>query len=204
MIIIVDYGLGNLFSVAKAFDAVGASARVSSDPRDLAQASHIVLPGVGAFGQGMHNLETAGLRAALDEEVMGKRKPFLGICLGLQLLGERGYEYGEHAGLGWIAGEVRKLEVESMGLKTPHIGWNNLDIKKESRLLQNIKPDSDFYFVHSYQLHCARKEDVVATTMYGEEITAIIEHENIFAVQFHPEKSQDAGLKLLENFVQYA
>jgi len=163
-----------------------------------------VLPGVGAFGQGMRNVEAKGLRKVLEEEVMGKKKPFLGICLGLQLMAEKGYEHEECAGLGWIKGEVQKLDVEKQGLKVPHIGWNNLDIKKESRLLKNIKPDADFYFVHSYQLHSSHTEDIVATTTYGEEITAVIEHENMFAVQFHPEKSQEAGLTLLQNFVQYA
>lgn len=204
MILIVDYGLGNLFSVMKAFESIGVSARISADPKDLKEASHIVLPGVGAFGQGMRNLEAGGFHEALQKEVIEKKKPFLGICLGLQLLAEKGYEYEECAGLGWIAGEVKKLDVEKQGLKVPHIGWNNITLKKESRLLKGIKPDADFYFVHSYQLHCAHADDVVATTTYGEEITAVIERDNICAVQFHPEKSQEAGLKLLENFTHYA
>lgn len=204
MILIIDYGLGNLFSVAKAFESIGATVRVSADPKELAKASHIVLPGVGAFPRGMHNLENAGLHTMLQEEVVAKNKPFLGICLGMQLLADKGYEHEECPGLGWISGEVRKLDAERQGLKIPHVGWNNMTVQKESRLLKNIKPNSDFYFVHSYQLHCTDKKDVVATTMYGEEITAVIEHENIFAVQFHPEKSQEAGLTLLENFIRYA
>ena len=204
MLVIVDYGLGNLLSVAKAFESIGVSVCVSADPKELKEASHIVLPGVGAFPRGMQNLKSEGLRETLEEEVMGNKKPFLGICLGMQLLAEKGYEHEECTGLGWIKGEVKKIDVERQGLKVPHIGWNNLDIKKESRLLKNIKPDTDFYFVHSYQLHCADSKDLVATTTYGEEITAVIERGNISAVQFHPEKSQDAGLTLLENFFQYA
>jgi glutamine amidotransferase len=204
MVTIVDYGLGNLFSVAKAFESIGIPVRISADPKDLKDASHIVLPGVGAFPRGMQNLKSEGLLETLEEEVLGKKKPFLGICLGLQLLADKGYEYEESAGLGWIKGEVRILDVEQQGLKVPHIGWNDLSLKKESRLFKKIKSDADFYFVHSYQLHCADKKDVVATTIYGEEITAVIERENICAVQFHPEKSQDAGLTLLENFYQYA
>ena len=204
MVTIVDYGLGNLFSVAKAFESIGVPVRISADPKDLKNASHIVLPGVGAFPRGMQNLQTVGLCRVLEEEVIGKKKPFLGICLGLQLLADKGYEHEESAGLGWIKGEVRILSVEQQELKVPHIGWNDLSLKKESRLSKTIKPDADFYFVHSYQLHCADKGDIVATTMYGEEITAVIERENICAVQFHPEKSQDTGLTLLENFYQYA
>ncbi len=201
MIVVVNYGLGNLFSVAKALEEVGAEVLISEKPEDLKRASHIVLPGVGAFGDGMDYLKKAGLDVVLTEEVIKNKKPFLGICLGLQLLGDLGYEYGEHRGLGWIKGEVRKLDVEKLGLKVPHIGLNNLTFKKESRLFKGIKPDADFYFVHSYQLHCVSSSDVVATTFYGEEITAVIERENIFAVQFHPEKSQENGLKLLENFI---
>ncbi len=201
MIVVVDYGLGNLFSVAKALESVGAEVLISSKSEDLKRASHIVLPGVGAFADGMDYLNKNGLAEALQEEVIKNKKPFLGICLGMQLLGDVGYEYGEHSGLGWIKGDVKKINAEKFGLKVPHIGWNNLSFKKESRLFRGIRQDADFYFVHSYQLHCVNASDVVATAFYGEDITAAIESDNIFAVQFHPEKSQENGLKLLENFI---
>lgn len=204
MITIIDYKLGNLFSVAKAFEAIGQEVVVTEDPKDLSRASHIVLPGVGAFPDGMKYLQEEGFIDAMKEEVIGKKKPFLGICLGLQLLADKGFEHRECDGLGWIKGEVKKLDVERLGLKVPHIGWNDLAIKRESRLFKGIKLNADFYFVHSYQLHCTDPQDVVATTTYGEEITAVVERDNIFAVQFHPEKSQEAGLALLENFVNHA
>jgi glutamine amidotransferase len=204
MTIVVDYKLGNLFSVAKAFELLGEEVLVSGDPKDLARADRIVLPGVGAFPQGMRNLEEAGLSAALREEVAGKKKPFLGICLGMQLTATRGFEHEECDGLGWIEGEVRLIAAESAGLKVPHIGWNDVSAKEGSRLFRGIRPHTDFYFVHSYAMHCAKEADVAARTSYGEDIVAAVEHENIYAVQFHPEKSQEAGQQLLENFLRHA
>ncbi|MBI2063445.1 MAG: imidazole glycerol phosphate synthase subunit HisH [Candidatus Yanofskybacteria bacterium] len=203
MIVIVDYGLGNLFSVRNAFKLLGVEVIVSSKPNDIKNAERLILPGVGAFGDGMNNLKAKGLDEVIIEEVSANKKPFLGICLGLQLLADIGFEYGENKGLGLISGNVRKLEVESRGLKVPHIGWNNVSYIKESPLFKGIKPDSDFYFVHSYQLICGDKENLVATAQYGETITAAIQKNNIFASQFHPEKSQENGLKLLENFVNW-
>ena len=202
MIVVVDYKLGNLFSVAKALEYAGAQVKVSSAAEDLRAATHIVLPGVGAFPQGMQNLRNAGLIEVLNEEVLEKKKPFLGICLGMQLLADKGYEHEESAGLGWVKGEARKLEAG--GLKVPHVGWNDVTAKEGSKLFEGIKQGSDFYFVHSYQLHCADPGAVAATTTYGEAITAAVEQDNIYAVQFHPEKSQDVGLKLLENFLRHA
>jgi glutamine amidotransferase len=201
MVVIVDYGLGNLFSVAKAFEMIGAPVKISGEAEDIQHADHIVLPGIGAFGDGMNFLRAKGLDQVLTEQVMGNKKPFLGICLGLQLLAEIGEEFGEHKGFGWIKGKVRKLDVEKLGLKIPHIGWNELQIVRPSPLLAGIPSSADFYFVHSYQLDCGDTEDLVASATYGERITAVIQHGNIFATQFHPEKSQDNGLKLLENFV---
>ena len=203
MIVIVDYGLGNLFSVQKAFEMLGAEVKVSGAAEDICAADRIVLPGVGAFGDGMDFLREKGLDSALTEEVMGKKKPFLGICLGLQFLAETGEEHGEHTGLGWIKGRIRKLDVEKQGLKIPHIGWNDLTMVRKSPLFAGINPVADFYFVHSYQLDCGDPADLVATATYGETITAAIQHGNIFATQFHPEKSQDNGLKLLENFIRW-
>lgn len=203
MIVIIDYGLGNLFSVQKALEAVGGEAKISSREDDIRAAERIVLPGVGAFSDGIDYLRRKGLDRILTKEVMEKRKPFLGICLGLQLLAEVGEEYGKHAGLGWMKGRVRKLNVEHLGLKVPHIGWNELEIVRDSHLFSDIEADADFYFVHSYQLDCGDSADLVATAIYGEQVTAAIQHENIFATQFHPEKSQENGLKLLKNFLSW-
>ena len=203
MIAIVDYGLGNLFSVKKAFEAIGADAVVTSEPDVIRTAGRVVLPGVGAFADGMKFLKERGLDEALHDVVMQQRKPFLGICLGLQLLAETGEEYGNHTGLGWIRGHVRKLNVESTRLKVPHIGWNNVTMAGDSSLFRGIRSQADFYFVHSYQLECTDPSDVAATTEYGETVTAAILRGNIFATQFHPEKSQDHGLQLLRNFVAW-
>jgi glutamine amidotransferase len=204
MVIIVDYQLGNLFSVQKAFEAIGAPCKISSDPKDLKTATHIVVPGMGAFPHAMKNLEQSGFKEALVEEVIGNKKPYLGICLGEQFLAQFGFEYEKYPGLGWIEGEVKLLDVEKHNLKVPHIGWNNVTAKKDSKLFAGIKPDTDFYFVHSFGLVCKNPQDVAGTTMYGEELVAAIERDNIYAVQFHPEKSQEAGLQLLENFLKHA
>lgn len=204
MTTIIDYRLGNLFSVAKALELLGEAVVVSGDPNDLRRADRLVLPGIGAFPQGMRNLEEAGLSDVLREEVLVKKKPFLGICLGMQLAATRGFEHEERAGLGWIDGEVRLIAAATSNLKVPHIGWNDVSVKEGSRLFRGIKPNSDFYFVHSYALQCAQEADIAAVTSYGENIVAAVEHENIYAVQFHPEKSQEAGQQLLENFLRYA
>lgn len=203
MIVIVDYGLGNLFSVKKAFEYLGAPVTISSDPSEVAQAERLVLPGVGAFGDGMNYLRARGLDEVLRREVIEHKKPFLGICLGLQLLGEVGFEFGENPGLGWIKGFVRQIDTAAFKLKLPHIGWNTITALKESLLFKGVKPQAEFYFLHSFQLVCADALDVVATTEYGETITAAIERGNIFATQFHPEKSQDSGFKILENFMAW-
>ena len=203
MVTVIDYGLGNIFSVVKAFEMIGAEVMVSSNADDIRAADHLVLPGVGAFGDGMNFLQEKGLDTVLTEEVIENKKPFLGICLGLQLLATTGEEHGTHEGLGWIEGKVRKLDIGDQNLKIPHVGWNNLEITKDNPLFTDIHADADFYFVHSYQLDCKNAEDCIATTTYGETITAAIWHNNIFATQFHPEKSQDHGLKLLENFLSW-
>lgn len=202
MIVVVDYGLGNLFSVAKAFEMVGAQVKISSDPEEIKQAERLVLPGIGAFGDGIDYLSKNGLDKILSTEVMVNKKPFLGICLGMQLLADIGYEYGEHKGLSWVKGQVRKLKV-SGDLKVPHVGWNDVVRVGKSPMFEGIKDSADFYFVHSYQLICDESDDVVAATVYGETVTAAIQKNNIFATQFHPEKSQEVGLKLLENFVNW-
>ena len=199
--IIIDYGSGNLHSAQKAFEKVSSGeVVVSSNPDDLTTATHIVLPGVGAFGDC-----AAGLRAvpnmiqAMEQEVLGNKKPFLGICVGMQLLAETGYEHGEHKGLGWISGEVVKLEPQNNEV-IPHMGWNEINITNPQKITENID-NQDFYFVHSFYFKCSN-EYISATVNYCGATTAMVAKDNIFGVQFHPEKSQKSGLKLIENFLR--
>ncbi|HEY4497306.1 MAG TPA: imidazole glycerol phosphate synthase subunit HisH [Candidatus Paceibacterota bacterium] len=203
MIVIIDYGLGNLFSVAKAFESLGAPVTVSRDPTIVGAAERIVLPGVGAFGNGIRFLKERKLIPALHEAVLKRGVPFLGICLGMQLLAEHSTEYGEHQGFGWVFGAVIKLDITGAGLKIPHIGWNQVIFKKEHPLFLGIKQGADFYFVHSYELQPTDLEDLLAVSHYGKEMTAAVGRKNIVGVQFHPEKSQDNGLKLLRNFISW-
>ncbi len=199
MIAVVDYGMGNLRSVSKAIEHVGADVKVTRNPQDLKDAKGIVLPGVGAFKDAVRNLKEFGLWEIIIREVE-KGKPFLGICLGLQLLFEKSYEFGETEGFGFIEGEVVRFELPKE-FKIPHMGWNQVYKKKESELLKNIKEGEFFYFVHSYYVKPKNKSVVLTETDYGIYFTSAVEKENIFATQFHPEKSQKAGQKLLKNFV---
>jgi glutamine amidotransferase len=201
-IVIIDYGSGNLRSVAKAFEHVAGAENVvvTATPADLETATHIVLPGVGAYGDCAAGLRAIkGMEEALNKQVIELKKPFLGICVGMQLLAETGLEYGEHKGLGWLKGIVKKIEPNDDSLPIPHMGWNSLNILKDSKLTKDVV--GDVYFVHSFAMDCAEKNNVVATTTYGSAATAIVEKGNVYGVQFHPEKSQKAGLKILENFV---
>ncbi|MBI3915164.1 MAG: imidazole glycerol phosphate synthase subunit HisH [Chloroflexi bacterium] len=200
MIAIVDYGMGNLRSVQKAFEKIGADARVIQSPDDLRAARGIVLPGVGAFGQAMQNLRAAGwiepLRAAC-----ARGAPFIGICLGMQLLFESSEEMGEHTGLGILPGVVRRFTGD---LKVPQMGWNQIHIqaKQRSPVLRGVRDGSYAFFVHSF--YCAPRDPalVLATTEYGIEFASVVGRGNIFGAQFHPEKSQSVGLKMLENFAE--
>lgn len=197
----IDYGLGNLLSVAKAFEALSSRTEVvvSNDAAQLERASHIVLPGVGNFRAGMAGLRELGIIGALEREVLGNRKPFLGICLGMQLLAEIGEEYGSEQGLGWVPGRVRALAAN--GLKLPHIGWQNIHQVGNCHLFDGVPAGRDFYFVHSFVLDCP-DDFAVAYCDYGERFVAAIQVENVFATQFHPEKSRDVGLRILDNFVK--
>ena len=197
MIAIVDYGMGNLRSVQKAFEYVGQNAVITDNAKDLQDASHIVLPGVGAFKDAINALDNSGLSGILKSEI-AKGKPFLGICLGMQMLFDKSYEDGEYQGLGLIRGEVKRFEVD---LKIPHIGWNELIIKKRTPLFDGIE-DRNFYFVHSYHASDCLVEDIETSCEYGYEFTASVNKDNIWGVQFHPEKSGDTGLKLLTNFTK--
>lgn len=195
---IIDYGMGNLRSVEKALQKAGAQARVSRDPDEVAAAERIVLPGVGAFGDAMANLEKRGLIEAIRDSVAAG-KPFLGICLGLDLLFEESDEHGLHKGLGLLPGRVELLPTD---LKIPHIGWNQIAIRKESRLLDGIPDSSSFYFVHSYAVKPQRESDILCETEYGCRFVSAVERDNVAAFQFHPEKSSSLGLTILRNFAR--
>ncbi|MFA5185772.1 MAG: imidazole glycerol phosphate synthase subunit HisH [Patescibacteria group bacterium] len=201
MVAIIDYGMGNVGSVKNAIAFLGGEAVLTNRPEDIEKASHIILPGVGAFGDGMRNLERSGLVDVLKKEVFENGKLFLGICLGMQLLAEAGEEGGEHAGLGWIKGRVRKLRVDEMKYRLPHVGWNDVSPKESATLFKDVQP-SIFYFVHSFAVEPKEPEDIAATCDYGGPFAAAIQRKNIFGVQFHPEKSQKSGLAVLRNFLQ--
>jgi len=198
---VVDYGMCNLGSIVGALDHCGAIPVVATDPSVLRAATHVVLPGVGAFGEGMSNLVRRGLDAALEEEVLGKAKPFLGICLGMQLMASAGEEGGHTKGLGWLAAVIRKLEPREPGERVPHMGWNEVHIERESPLFKGIRSGTDFYFVHSYHATGVPEGQVLARSPYCGGLVASVEAGNAFGVQFHPEKSQKPGLQLLRNFL---
>lgn len=201
MIAIADYGVGNLFSLKSSFAAIGAEATVTSDIAEIENADRIILPGVGAFGDASKKLSESGLGDVLINEA-AKGKPIMGICLGMQLLFDKSYEYGEHNGLGLIHGNIRPIaDVIPKNLKIPHIGWNSLSFKKESPINKYIN-DGDFvYFVHSfYAADC--DEYTVATAEYGVPLTATVQNKNVFGCQFHPEKSGETGLKILRAFTE--
>ena len=201
MIAIVDYGVGNLFSLESSFAAIGERVVVTGDPAALVAAERIVLPGVGAFGDAAEKLRRTGLDAAVCAEAAAG-KPLLGICLGMQLLFEKSYEYGEHAGLGLIPGAVKPIaDVLPADYKIPHIGWNALRFRKPSPLLQHIREGDCVYFVHSFAaFDCA--QSVIAAAEYGAELTAAVQHGNVFGCQFHPEKSGRVGLSILKGFCE--
>ncbi len=200
-IALVDYGMGNLRSVANAFEAIGEKVQITQSAADLESVEGIILPGVGAFGDGIRNLEKAGLIEPLWREVIEKGKPYLGICLGMQFLAEYSEEGDRHAGFGWIQGKVRRIEPSDKKHKVPHMGWNDLKLARQSDLFEGLPEEPVFYFVHSYHLEPLEPEVVTATCDHGMIVTAAVQKGNIYGVQFHPEKSQRVGLKLLENFV---
>jgi glutamine amidotransferase len=205
MIAIVDYGMGNLRSVHKALERVGYDAQVTADPQEVLNASKIILPGVGAFRDCMRNLEEFHLLEPAIRSIK-TGKPFLGICLGLQLLFEESDEFGLYKGMGVLPGRVTRFPEDIRDPETdqpypiPHMGWNTIEIKKETPLFAGIASGSYFYFVHSYYAIPQDSKDIAATTPYGIEFACAVQHDNIHAVQFHPEKSQEIGLRLLRNF----
>ena len=200
MIAIIDYGVGNLFSLRSSFAAIGYEAVVTSDEKVIAAADRIILPGVGAFEDAAKKLRDTGMADVVKREA-ASGKPVMGICLGMQLLLDKSFEYGEHEGLGLIHGSVRPIaDVIDKSLKIPHIGWNRLIVKKPSALFKYLKDGDCVYFVHSY--YAADCADVTATAEYSAELTASIEKDNVYGCQFHPEKSGDVGLGILRAFCE--
>jgi glutamine amidotransferase len=208
---IIDYGSGNLRSAAKAFERAAAdtgingSVAVTSDAAELDRATHIVLPGVGAFADCMNGLASVpGMIEALTRNVRERGKPLLGICVGMQLMASRGLEHFETKGLGWIEGDVKRIEPSDPALKIPHMGWNSLEPRDRPGAMNGGLPEgTDVYFVHSYHLVCANDNELLATTDYGGPVTAIVGRDNMLGTQFHPEKSQAAGLRLIGNFLAW-
>jgi glutamine amidotransferase len=205
-VVVVDYGSGNVRSVVKALERVaptGTRITLSGDPKVVEDATHIVLPGVGAFGDCMAGLESLpSMLDVLKEQVHVKKKPFLGICVGMQLLADEGLEHGRTKGLGWIKGRVVAIAPKKKNLKIPHMGWNELILKRSHPIVDGIDLGAHMYFVHSYHFECEEKECILAEVGYGSPLVAILVKENVIATQFHPEKSQKAGLRLLENFMR--
>jgi len=210
LVAIIDYGSGNLRSAEKAFaratceEGLPLDIIVTSDPQAVRGAERIVLPGVGAFADCKAGLEAVpGMRAALEDAVRRDGKPFLGICVGMQLMAQIGREHGTHDGLGWIEGEVALLKPADQSLKIPHMGWNALDLLRSHPLTDGLSNGAHAYFVHSYQLYAQHTDDIVARADYGGPVTALIARGNIAGTQFHPEKSQATGLRLIANFLRW-
>lgn len=200
MVAIIDYDAGNIKSVEKAIAFLGEKAVITREPSEILTAERVILPGVGSFGDAMEKLHHYGLVPVIKEAIE-RQIPFLGICLGLHLLFERSEESPEAAGLGILPGKIKRIP-DKEGLKIPHIGWNSLNFKRQGRLFQGLDEETYVYFVHSYYLEAEDEEIVTATSEYGVTIHASVEKGNVFACQFHPEKSSEAGLKMLDNFLK--
>lgn len=204
MIAIVDYGMGNVRSLSNAFEYLGENVVVTDDAQVMDDADRIVLPGVGAFGDAMQAMHQRGVIAPLNRQVHEFRKPLLGICLGMQLVAKESVEHGHHQGLGWVDARIERL-TPTAPLKVPHVGWNSLNFPAQDWLFEGIRQkEANFYFVHSFHMVCATPRDRLATTDYGGDVTAVVRHNNIVVMQFHPEKSQDNGLRLLQNWVNWS
>lgn len=200
-VLVIDYKMNNLGSISRALEECGATVLISDSPNALALADKVVLPGVGSFAHAMANLQQLGFIDALHETIVAQKKPLLGICLGMQLLATVGFEGGENKGLGLIPGYVQKLNV-TQNLRLPHMGWNDISIKRDHEIVRHIASESDFYFVHSYGFNPDDYDACVAMVNYGGLIPAIVQHKNIIGVQFHPEKSSTIGFQLLRNFLR--
>lgn len=202
MIGIISYGMGNIGSIWHALEYLGHDAMIAKTPSEISVADRLILPGVGAFPAAMRRLNDLGFTDMLHEHTLIKQKLTLGICLGMQLLADRGTEFSECDGLGWIPGHVRPIPRPTPELRLPHIGWNEVNIKEQSGLFAGIDGDTSYYFVHSFQFISSNSDYVTATTCYGSSVTAAVARENIYGTQFHPEKSQRVGLSVLDNFAR--
>jgi imidazole glycerol-phosphate synthase subunit HisH len=200
MIAIIDYGIGNILSVYNAVSYLGYDCTVCNNPSELLKADKLILPGVGAFSDCVSSLKKHGFKEVLDSMVLFNQVPILGICVGMQMMGTTGFEMGEHQGLGWIEGAVRKINFKDSQKKIPNVGWENLEFDHTNVLFKKLPTTVDFYFVHSYHLECIHDENVIAT-YNNAAVTAAINRGNIFGTQFHPEKSSDFGLQVIENFL---
>ena len=198
-IVVIDYGLGNIRSVRGALIQCGREASISGDINEMRAADALVLPGVGAFGDGMSQLRARNLVEPLTDLVMNEKKPILGICLGAQLMAHTGSEFGDHEGLGWIEADVRRIDADNLPL--PHVGWNDIELTNPSLLYKGMDHTPLVYFVHTYHIDCREESLVTSRSHYGHDLVASYEIENIYGTQFHPEKSQADGLKSLENFL---
>lgn len=203
MIVIIDYGMGNLGSVLNMVRKIGADAIISSKISDIEKADKLILPGIGSFDNGMKNLDKLGFIPILNKKVLEDKTPILGICLGIQLFTKKSEE-GKLPGLGWIDAETIKFKFEKKNnnLKIPHMGWNTVDVKKKLSIFKDTYEDERFYFVHSYHLVCNNKKDILSTTHHGYDFVSSIKKDNIIGTQFHPEKSHKYGLKILQNFIE--
>lgn len=201
MITLIDYGVGNLKSFINVYNRINIPIEIAQTAQDIVNAERLILPGVGHFDHAMLQLNRSGMRDAIDKQVLVNKIPIIGICVGMQMMSQRSEE-GSEKGLGWIDAEVRKLDDSKINqiTKLPHMGWNEVILEKSTDLLCDIRPNSVFYFLHSYYFHCNDTENILATTNYGHNFTSIACRDNIYGIQFHPEKSHNDGQKLLENF----
>jgi glutamine amidotransferase len=203
MIAIINYGSSNLGSMLNMLKKVGANAFIASKPDKIEAATKLILPGVGAFDNSMKNLTDTGLIPVLENKVLVRKTPILGVCLGMHLFTKQSEE-GEAQGLGWFDAETVKFKSNDNKLKIPHMGWNTLKINQQNKLFKRLPENSRFYFVHSYHVKCSDDKDVLAMTSYGNDFAAVINKENIYGLQFHPEKSHKFGMQILKNFLEFA
>jgi len=203
MIVIIDYGLGNINAFANIYKSLNIPVKIAKSSNDFTDASKLILPGVGSFDSAMQSLERSAMRGSIDELVLSKKIPVLGICVGMQILALSSEE-GHCAGLGWIKGRVKKFNRAEMGMSypLPHMGWNTVKAGKDSGLFKDYEADERFYFLHSYYLECGVRDNILGTTGYGTEFCCVVNSSNIYGVQFHPEKSHRSGIKLLKNFAE--
>lgn len=199
MLVIIDYGMGNIRSVQKALKRIGVEAKISTSENDIETAGKLILPGVGHFRNGIENIKKLGLFEVLNKKVIEDKTPIMGICLGMQLFTNYSEE-GDAEGFGWINGKTMNFKFPTPGLKVPHMGWNNLVFEKSCSLYEGIEEENSFYFVHSYYVECNNNQEILSKTTYGNEFVSSFQKDNIFGVQYHPEKSHGPGLKILSNF----